>query len=704
MAYPLPVPPPADVRPAPLFVPHIASAASALESLTPEATEVLPEWLAAYKKRNRAPRWIGDVEPIPLDAWCEELDGCQLTTRQRWVFEQSNMIRAADVFSSRRTVQEMVLVWGKGSGKGYTIAKLFSWLAYVLSSMADDPAEWFDLASETGLVMINVAPNEDLARNVFFKYLKRFLRHPRIARFSPDVLADDARFYRQGRHGRYEFLSIYSRHSNASGLDGHNLIAFAGDEVDAFEKTDTVCRATEIHDILRSSASTRVKRGWIGAMFSYPRTVDGFMMKLYDRAIKDMTANGPRATFFADRAATWDVRPDVSRDTPTIADDYRNDPKGAAARYECLPMEVEEGFIEFTEYVDEAIAWNHAPAASWREVLGEMTTAQGTRPCIRVELGDVRPEPGRTYYMGGDGGLTGDSFAISIFSTPASGSGGDSIRWICPMCAQTDPDMLRGERWDRQQKGSYWRAESMEDAPVCELCGGLPSTEKTITPTFVEWWVRDWYRYGNVARDKSGGTGVDGLTDDQAGNLDVEGRTIVVPRVREELIITWDPKRRMRTNERNVAVDLVNVEDILRELIERLRIKKFDCDPYQMVSMAQRLQGHAGCVTECVSYGTEPQFSRGRTTKALLYAGLIQLLPHASPQQGDSWSYDYQAGEWGHTGARKRDTEWKKLQRKNRKLDHPKPHGSKDIWDAETAAICAAVTDWVGDITILFAE
>ena len=70
--------------------------------------------------------------------------------------------------------------------------------------------------------MINVAPNEDLARNVFFKYLRRFLQNPMFAEIDMTVLADDVRFYRQGRYGRYEFLSVYSRHSNASGLDGHN--------------------------------------------------------------------------------------------------------------------------------------------------------------------------------------------------------------------------------------------------------------------------------------------------------------------------------------------------------------------------------------------------------------------------------------------------------------------------------------------------
>ncbi len=436
MAYELPVPPSSMGFRRPTVNRDVREVASLLSDYG--NLPLADTWIDSYLSVLHRPKWKRGEEPMSFDAWFEMLDGQRLTARQHWVFEQCRMLRASDVFSSRRTVQEIVLVYGKGAGKGYVIAKLFSWLGYVLCSMEGDPAVHFGLAPESGLVMINAAPNEDLARNVFFKYLRRFLQNPMIGQFKPTVLADDVRFYREGRYGSYEFLSVYSRHSNASGLDGHNIVAFAGDEVDAFERTETVCRATAIHDIFRSSASTRVKRGWIGAMFSYPRTEDGFMMKLYQRAINDMTANGPKATYFADLAATWDVRPDVSRDTPTIADDYKNDPKGAAARYECLPMAADDGFFEFDEYVLDAV--NHAkrPVASWREVMGTIETAKGSRPAVRVEIKDIQPEPGRNYFMGGDGGLTGDAFAISIWSTPSerAGGGDTAVTWVCPECGK----------------------------------------------------------------------------------------------------------------------------------------------------------------------------------------------------------------------------------------------------------------------------
>jgi hypothetical protein len=264
-----------------------------------------------------------------------------------------------------------------------------------------------DSAFKRRLGELRAELREEMGRNTIADQLERLQE------------ADDVRFYREGKYGSYEFLSIYSRHSNASGLDGHNIVAFAGDEVDAFERTETVCRATLIHDIFRSSASTRVKRGWIGAMFSYPRTEDGFMMKLYERAINDMREFGPKATYFADRAATWEVRPDISRDTPTIADDYKNDPKGAMARYECLPMAADDGFFEFDEYVVESVNLAKRPVARWREVMGTLETAKGTKSCVRVEVVDITPEPGRNYFMGGDGSLSGDAFAISIWSTPA---------------------------------------------------------------------------------------------------------------------------------------------------------------------------------------------------------------------------------------------------------------------------------------------
>ncbi len=231
------------------------------------------------------------------------------------------------------------------------------------------------------------------------------------------------------------------------------------------------------------------------------------------------------------------------------------------------------------------------------------------------------------------------------------------------------------------------------------MCGEKPAIASR-TPNTLTSWVSRWWRAGVPGGINAAPSGIGAQGD--MGSISVNGKTIVVPRVREELIVTWSPKRRTRPGEKNVAVDLVNVEDVLRELIEKLYIRKAMFDPYQMAAIAQRLNGHHNCVVDTISFSQEAQYSRGRAVKALLYSNVLELLPHAAVQDG-SWSYDFAASEWGHNGEAIRDREWRKLQRKGKRLDHP-PQGSKDIWDAESVAIFTAITDWVGDISIEFAD
>jgi hypothetical protein len=719
VGYPLPEPP--DSR---LIIPR--SYARALKDIglasdtlaAHLADDPVREFLLELERREGS-QWTDGVEPMPLDEWCVLLDDKPLTTRQRWVFEYCNVMRAGDVFSHRRKAQELVLAWGKGAGKGYTIAKLFSWLCYVLCSMSGYPAERFGLARESKLVMLNVAPNEDLAKNVFFHYLKGFLKHPFIQRYKPTMTTEDVRFFREGRWAPYEFLSVYSRHSNASGLDGHNLIAGAGDEIDDFVRTETECRATKIHQIMRSSAETRVGRNWLIASFSYPRTEDGFLMKRRAEALENMEEFGPDATMFTDLAASWVVRPDIDMNSPNVRADYKNDPRAAAAKYECLPMPATDAFFEFEEKIAAAVNPAKAPCASWREVMGEIRTRGGMTPCIRVELGDVRPEPGRRYYLAGDGGITGDAFSVVVWSVPSEGwvdtsspsatgnqSGASDIHWLCPRCVLEEPYLLEDHPYRQLEQGTQWHAEHEDEIPICGGCSASASMAMrgNNQATFYTsgWWRagvpagKNAERYEDRSEDAPIAFGDDAPA---TGTLVVDGREIVVPRVREELIITWSPRLRRRPGDKIVTVDLVNVEAVIGELIERLFIKRASFDPYQMAAIAQRLQGRAGCLVETVSFSREEQYKRGRTAKALLYSHLIEFIPHRLPEPGDGASYDFRTGEIGHTGEARRDAEWRKLQRKGKALDHP-PGGSKDILDAEFVAINAAVSDWMGKIEI----
>lgn len=632
------------------------------------------------------------------------------------------------------------------SGKGYTVAKLFSWLGLVVCSIAGDPALYFDLAPETKMVMMNVAPTEDLAKNVFFMYLTRFLKHPLIQRFEPKMNSEDVKFFRDGRYGKYEFLSIYSRHSNAAGLDGHNLLAFAGDEIDDFPRTDVECRATKIHGIMRSSAETRFGRRWLGAMFSYPRTDDGFLMKIRKQALEDMEANGPQATMFTDLAASWVVRPNIDMNSKVIRNDYKTDPRGARARYECEPMPAVDTFFEYDDKVRQALNPNAVPVATWREAMGEVRTRHGIVPCVRVELGEIRPEPGRTYFLGGDGGITGDAFAVAIFSVPTRGweeslrmaqpvqvesskkveyGGQDAARinpfyngpqamqtepihWMCGNCADQYPNLLSSRPYERQPEGSRWEAVASSDIPLCAVCASRASVANR-KPDSVTFATSYWWRAGRptglnapvyeAPPMRIADTSVDEEEAPDSAQVMLGGHDVTIPRVREELVLTWSPRQRLRRGDTIATVDLVNVEEVITTLITRLNIKRAGFDPYQMESMAQRIQGHNGCLVETVPFTQEGQYTRGRTVKALLYSHLIDLLPCRMPVSGDGWSYDFMTHTYGFTGDARRDIEWLRLQRKGKKLDHP-VGGSKDIYDAESVAISMAINDWMGNVEI----
>lgn len=270
--------------------------------------------------------WETGYEPKGVIEFCQSLDGVPFTPRQASIFENTELLRARDFINPQKQVQELVLLYGKGSGKDWLCAKLITYLCYIVSKMKD-PQGYFGLAPGTPLAILNVAPSEELARQVFFAYIRQFMSSPVMGSVRKEVMADEVRFPEKN-------LYLYSKHSRSSGLDGYNLLAWIMDEADAFHDAQERSNAQEVHDILRSSSNTRMKKRWLGLVISYPRQEEGFMMRLYRRAMKE-----DEPSFYADRAATWDVRPDVSRDDEEIASDYRADPGAAAARYECVEEE-----------------------------------------------------------------------------------------------------------------------------------------------------------------------------------------------------------------------------------------------------------------------------------------------------------------------------------------------------------------------------
>ena len=578
------------------------------------------------------------AEPMAFDAFCVAVDGKPLTPRQKRAFEAPGALRAGDLFHPGRKVMEWVLLYGKGSGKDYLSAKFIAYLAYLVLHLAPDPAAFFGLAPGTPLAVLNVAPSQALARQVFFRYLQQFVGSAPFAGFAVEILSDEIRFPRAN-------LTLFSKHSDPATLDGYNLLGWVMDEADAFADGADGSVAEDVHNILRSSCNTRLRGRWMGIVISYPRVEEGFMMRLFGRALGD-------PTFFADRAATWEVRPDVSREDPGIASDYAHDPRDAAARYECLPMSMVDAFFDDPGRIAEAVDAGRTPVAVVRESLLTCDPAGGsTREYVGGRLESVERRPGARYFMGVDAAVSGDALALCVFSVDGST---DAPEWICLGCANERPDLLGRARY--RECGS--REPGVDAVPYCGYC--YASALDDVRTTFLGGAVHRWWR--RVPAEEEAAVG--------AAPLVIDGTPYPVPVLREELLLAFHPRPATRPGMSPRVVDLPGVRALCKDLITALRIEAVRFDPWNAAAMVQDLQRETCASVDTISFGGPDQLRRARLVKALLYSGRLRLLPDE-----------------------RRDREWRRLQLKGMRVDHPKGVGeSKDLFDAEAVAIWLAAT------------
>ena len=161
-------------------------------------------------------------------------------------------------------------------------------------------------------------------------------------------------------------------------------------------------------------------------------------------------------------------------------------------------------------------------------------------------------------------------------------------------------------------------------------------------------------------------------------DISINGRSLNIPHVYEDLLVEIKPFRATRATESNKPVDYISVQQFCDSLIRSLSISRSRFDPWNSASIVQGLQASTGTDVQEIGYGQAEQFKRARIVKAMTYSNLITLLPNT-----------------------KRDTEWKRLMLKGSKIDHP-TNGSKDLWDSETVAIWLAATSQCQELELRF--
>lgn len=638
---------------------------------------------AVRQHKDAAEIWRDGTEPMPFEEFVPKTTAetkggktTQLSPRQLKVFNDCGLNAASGWIDPDRRINEIVLLYGKGSGKDFLSAKANAYLAYLMCLLRLEPATYYrqycglEIEAGTTLSSLNVAPSAEVALQTYFGYLRKNLSAPIFHEFEPRILTESVEFCtpsernlakKQGRKPE-PFFQLLSKHSKSSGLDGYNLIFWVMDEADAFYDKAEKSNAEEVHSILRSSCNTRMGTYWTGMVISYPRVKDGFMIRTYERAKANMLAHGTQAGYYADLAATWEVRPSVSRNDPNIREDYEHDPAEAAARYECIPMETIDAFIDMPEKIDASVEQEAQPVAYVTVDDYQTTRSNGHEDFyVRAMIADIRPTPGYEYFLGGDAGQKRDAYALSVWHTDMQA---DGFGWICPRCASAAPGMLSVARYERQgpQAREAIKAGQYITCGSCFITSAQYNGSYSIGSVSVSGW---WKKIGK----------------DESAIHDAEGRAYNVGHIYEDLLVQVKPVRKGNHSSVNRSVYFPAIQTLCRELIEKLPIAQARFDPYQTAEITQGLREATGGDIDEISFSSPEQYKRAKLAKMMLYAGLLHFLPNAV-----------------------RDREWKRLQRVNgNKIDHPEGHSeSKDLYDAESVCIWLAVNRKVGSLELLF--
>jgi len=278
------------------------------------------------------------------------------------------------------TVNEVIMMLGKGSGKDFSSTVACAYLVYLLLCLKD-PAKYFGKPAGDAIDIINIAINSQQAKNVFFKgFLSRIENSPwflgKYTNTSDAVKFDNA-------------ITVHSGHSQRESWEGYNVILVILDEISGFamESTsgnDQAKTADAIYKMYRASVDSRFPDVGKLLLLSFPRFKGDFITERYEAVIAEkvthirehtfiinplLDENEPNNTFtikweeddiiayeypgvFALKRPTWEVNPTRQIEDFKIA--FMNDPIDSLSRFACMPPEAVDAFFKSREKVENA--------------------------------------------------------------------------------------------------------------------------------------------------------------------------------------------------------------------------------------------------------------------------------------------------------------------------------------------------------------
>lgn len=448
------------------------------------------------------------------------------------------------IFSPERVYSLGVWVVGKGGGKGYVLAVLDTYIITVLLCLKN-PQNFLKL--EENLDIVNVATTKKQATDIFFfkfkervkqnkffrKYYKiyeenRVVNNPRDALGVIKIGTSQAEFPNN--------IRCFAETSDNESWEGKSVIFFVLDEISGFVSEKGYFTGRKIYDTAISSCISRRSSNFkgLGFVISYPRQeINDIIIELWNESKKKENVHMYGVFAFA-----WHFKPIIHDNVDSTYVYY--DEKDKEWKYRTYTF-LSKRFNRFFGYVDED------------EVGMEI-------PLLYKEAFDENPEKALTQYC----------------CLPPRGAGNyieyqDKImsavnRKIKPLFLTRDYEEIR----------------KIENISFNYLYKAIKEcSEPDIQVRMHEYDYVAWVDLGETLCEACIAIGRKGIRDrvDKKGNID----RVEIVEILD--VLNWTP-----IPERNVIVDLVNVEEFLvKEFKKWIKLKIVGADKWNSATLANRL-------------------------------------------------------------------------------------------------------------------
>ena len=294
-----------------------------------------------------------EFEPVPLDVFIKErsyLGLPPLSPKQFDAVDVATQIYYVNTLKElgwrrRGYRNELVLLWGKGSGKDYIARIIHLRVAYLLMALRNPQAYYFHKDMPVGIEpfhLLNTATTKEQAANIFFAPLRKMIQRSPFFKSRGQVLVQQVKFEKS--------IYLVSGHSEAEAQEGMNLMIAILDEIAAFKTQEEVAdiarlrlrknvpqSAEAIYDFAHTSRVTRFPLVGKVILLSFPRFKGDFITTKYDSGKKDRKV-------YTSFGSTFDINP--TKKESDFFDEKKKSPARYKARILCVPGLAEDAFFK----------------------------------------------------------------------------------------------------------------------------------------------------------------------------------------------------------------------------------------------------------------------------------------------------------------------------------------------------------------------